>query len=76
VAGGLGKPLTLADMRAILRGAGLTEADIADCTRVSEVSDALGFDTMLEALREARDRAERRALRAMHRRIAAADGES
>jgi hypothetical protein len=66
VAGGLGKPLTLADVYA----AGLTKADIARCgRRVHEVSEALGFDTMSEALREARDRAERKTLRALHRRI-------
>ena len=63
VAGGLGKPVSLAD----LLKAGFTKAEIAHCRQVHEVSEAFGFDTMTEAIWEARDRAERRELRALHR---------
>jgi hypothetical protein len=72
VAGGLGKPLTMAD---VLK-AGFTKVEIAHCIQVHEVSDAFGFDTMMKALREAKDRAERRELRALHRRIPDEGGES
>jgi outer membrane PBP1 activator LpoA protein len=54
MAGGLGKPLTMAD---VLK-AGFTKAEIARCRRVNEVSEAFGFDTMMKTLLEAKDRAE------------------
>jgi hypothetical protein len=62
VAGGFGKPMTFED----LLNAGMTRADIARCIQVAGVK-AFGFHT-LKALREARDRAELRELRALHRR--------
>jgi hypothetical protein len=65
VAGGLGKPLTVAD----LIEAGWTKADIARCVQMHEVSEAFGFDTVVEAIHEATDRAERSKLRALHRLI-------
>ena len=72
VAGGLGKPVAFEQL---LLDAGVTKADIARCRQVAEVSKAFGFSAMMRAILEARDRAERRALRALHRRIADQDGE-
>jgi hypothetical protein len=65
VAGGLGKPWTVADLIA----GGFTKAQIARFVQVHEVSKALGFDALMKAIHEATDRAERSTVRALHRRI-------
>lgn len=75
VAGGLGQPMTYEDFEEALLRAGMTKADIAHCVQTYEVSEAFGFDAMMKALLDAQDRAERRALRALHRRIPEEDGE-
>ena len=54
---------------------GFTKADISRMKQVSEVSDAFGVKPMLKVLWDARERAERNTLRALHRRIREADGE-
>jgi hypothetical protein len=54
----------------------MTKADIARCMQVAEVSRTFGFDAVVEAIQDARDRAERQALRALHRRIRGASGDS
>ena len=65
VTGGLGKPPTIAD----LIEAGFTKAELERFRQVNEVSKALGFDTMVKAIGDAKDRAERSTLRALHRLI-------
>jgi N-methylhydantoinase B/oxoprolinase/acetone carboxylase alpha subunit len=52
-----------------MREAGLTAADMRNATQVNAVADAFGFKTMLEAMLDARERAERSVLRRLHRRI-------
>jgi hypothetical protein len=37
----------------------MTKADIASCMQVAEVSRTFGFDAVVEAIQDARDRAER-----------------
>ncbi|MET3994892.1 hypothetical protein ABID65_006558 [Bradyrhizobium sp. S3.9.2] len=69
--GGLGKPLTVAE----LIESGFTKAELEHFRQVNEVSNAFGFDTMLKAIREANDRAERSTLRALHRLIPDEDGD-
>jgi hypothetical protein len=69
VTGGLGKPLTFAQARAILLDAGLSEADITRCTQVTKISDAFGFDAMVDAILEAKKRAEVSTIRRLHRLI-------
>jgi hypothetical protein len=54
VAGGLGKPRPL---ERLLRDAGMTMADLVHCKRLAEVSDAIGFDTLMKAIHEATGRA-------------------
>jgi hypothetical protein len=66
VAGGLGKPLTYEDYARICREAGI---DPDHCVRVYEVSKALGRETVLETIMAEKERAERAAVRALHRRI-------
>jgi hypothetical protein len=66
VAEGLGKPATFED---ILAQAGMTKADATHCLQVAEVSDAFGFDAMVDTILKAKDCAERRTLSALHRRI-------
>ena len=63
--GGLGKPMTTADLLKV----GFTNAEIERFRQVNEVNNAFGFDTMVKAIRKAKDRAERSALRALHRLI-------
>jgi hypothetical protein len=65
VDGGLGKPLTVAT----LIEAGFTKADLTRFRQLNEVCNAFGFDTMKAAILEAKDRAERNTLRALHRLI-------
>jgi hypothetical protein len=69
VEGGLRKPLTWEDCERICREAGLTTSDIRHCVQVSRVSDAFGVETMMKALHEARERAERNTVRRLYRRI-------
>lgn len=69
VPGGLGKPLTREDAERILREAGLTASDIRDCVRTHEVSEAFGFETLMKAIHDARDRSERNVVRRLHRLI-------
>jgi hypothetical protein len=69
VEGGLGKPMTREDYERILREAGMTTSDIEHCVQVNRVSDAFGFEAMCKALHEARERAERKVVRRLHRRI-------
>jgi hypothetical protein len=68
VEGGLGKPMTWEDCERIFHEAGMTTRDMEHCVRVNEVSDALGFETMCKAIDEARERAERKTVRRLHRR--------
>jgi hypothetical protein len=65
VAGGLGKPLTVEDMLK----AGWSKADLVHCKQVSEVREAFGRDTLVNAVREATERATRSEVRALHRLI-------
>jgi hypothetical protein len=67
VPGGLGKPLTHEDLKRIFREAGWTNEDIRNAARWSEVCDALGFETAVNFIKAERDRAERPAVRALHR---------
>ena len=66
VPGGIGKPFTREDAERILRNEGI---DPKECVRFSEVCDAFGFDEVGKILTTERDRAERAAVRALHRRI-------
>jgi hypothetical protein len=52
-----------------MREAGLTAADMRYAMQVHDVSDAFGFETMLEATLDAQKRAERSVVRRLHRRI-------
>ena len=52
-----------------MREAGLTAADMRYALQVHDVSDAFGFETMLEATLDAQKRAERSVVRRLHRRI-------
>ena len=69
VEGGLGKPLSWEDCERIMREAGLTAADMRYAMQVNAVSDAFGFETMLEAILDAKQRAERSVVHRLHRRI-------
>jgi hypothetical protein len=61
VPGGLGRPLTLDGV--------MSKAEIARCRQVREVADAYGFNTLMEAIHEAKQRAERSKVRHLHRLI-------
>jgi hypothetical protein len=52
---------------AYLIEAGFTKADLTRIRQLNEVCNTFGFDTMMKAIMEANDRAERSTLRAMHR---------
>jgi hypothetical protein len=69
VEGGLGKPLSWEDCERIMREAGLTAADTRHAMQVNAVADAFGFKTTLEAILDAKERAERSVVRRLHRRI-------
>ena len=68
VEGGLGKPLTWEDCERIFRECGLTKSDMEHCRQVGQVSDVFGFETMLKAIHEARERAERNTVRKLQSR--------
>jgi hypothetical protein len=80
VPGGLGKPLTREDYERICREAGMTTSDLRHCERLHELHELVGDAGCEEVIREiieAKDRAERTAVRALHRRCkctAAQDG--
>jgi hypothetical protein len=63
---GFDKPLTREDCYRILHEHGI---DPEDCVRFSQVCEVHGFEAVHEILTTERDRAERAAIRAMHRRI-------
>jgi hypothetical protein len=65
VDGGMGKPLTVAEL--IRRE--FTKAELKHFQQVHEISNAFGFDTVVKAILEGNERAERRTLRALHRSI-------
>ena len=67
VPGGLGKPLTLEDAERIMRQAGMTTSAIRHCVQVADVSEAIGFETLLKAIFDAKDRAERNVVRRLDR---------
>ena len=69
VEGGLGKPLSWEDWERIMREAGLTAADMRYAMQVNAVSDAFGFETVLETILDAKQRAERSVVHRLHRRI-------
>jgi hypothetical protein len=48
-----------------MREAGLTAADMRHARQVHDVSDAFGFETMLEAILDAKQRAERSVVRSL-----------
>ena len=73
VDGGLGKPVVF-DEQFLLK-AGFTKAFIEHCRQVNEVSNAFGFDTMMKAILEAKERSERNTVRALHRLIPDEDGD-
>jgi hypothetical protein len=73
VDGGLGKPAVFDEQ--FLFNAGFTRADIEQFTQFNAICDAFGFDFTKRAIEEARDRAERSTLRALHRRIPDQDDE-
>jgi hypothetical protein len=52
-----------------MREAGLTAADMRHAMQVNAVADAFGFKTTLEAILDAKERAERSVVRRLHRRI-------
>jgi hypothetical protein len=62
VAGGFGKPV---DLEKMLLDAGVTKDDLRHWRDVYEASEAFGFEQVLQASSEARDRAERRIARNM-----------
>jgi hypothetical protein len=64
--GRLGKPVTREDFERAIREAG---GDPKHAVRLSEICDALGFETVLKGVLAAKDRAERAAIRRMHRLI-------
>ena len=63
VPGGLGKPLTREDAERIMREAGMTTSDIQHCVQVHDVSEAIGFETLMKAIHDATHRAERNIVR-------------
>jgi hypothetical protein len=65
VPGGLAKPLTLEDFFK----AGFTKEQLRDCEQMHTVSEVLGFDAVMKLLHAQRERDERRALRALYRRV-------
>jgi hypothetical protein len=67
VAGGLGKPVVLAEQ--FLLKAGFTKAELEHFRQVSQVSNAFGFDTMMKEIRAAIERAERSTVRELYRLI-------
>jgi hypothetical protein len=69
VPGGLGKPLTREDAERIMREAGMTTSDIQHCVQVHDVSEAIGFETLMKAIHDATHRAERNIVRGFHRLI-------
>jgi hypothetical protein len=73
VAGGLGKPVEFNER--FLLDVGFTRAAIARFVQTYEVSEAFGFEAMRDAIVDANARAERRVLRALHRRIIAAEAD-
>lgn len=64
VEGGLGKPRTREDWDRWLRANG-TDPD--HCVQLHEISKAIGFETMVKAMRRETDRAERSIVRKLHR---------
>src|SRR5215472_16399574 len=60
------KPLTRAE---ILRISGMTEAEIRRCVQVHEIAEAGGFGRLLTEIHIRTEKAERSAMRAMHRRL-------
>ena len=71
VDGGLGKPTTFAD----LIKAGFTKTEIERLMQLSQVIDVYGFDFAKQVIVEARDHAERKMVRALHRLIPDEDGD-
>ena len=69
VPGGLGKPLTREDAERFMREAGMTMSDIQHCGQVHDVSEAIGFETLMKAIHDATHRAERNVVRGFHRLI-------
>lgn len=72
VPGGIGKAFTREDFERICRENGI---DPEHCVRVNDICNALGFETLMKVITTEKDRAERAAVRALHRRVAAADDE-
>jgi hypothetical protein len=65
VPGGLAKPFTLEDFFK----AGFTKEELRRCDQMRDVCEALGFEAVVKLLIAERDRAELRALRALHRAV-------
>ena len=72
VDGGLGKPTTFADL---ITGARFTKTEIERLMQLSQVIDVYGFDFAKQVIVEARDHAERKMVRALHRLIPDEDGD-
>jgi hypothetical protein len=57
------------DAERIMREAGMTTSDIQHCVQVHDVSEAIGFETLMKAIHDATHRAERNIVRGFHRLI-------
>jgi hypothetical protein len=66
VPGGIGKPV---DIDAVLAAAGFSKTDSRRAVQLSQVCDAFGFEKVLKILLAERERADRAAVRALHRRL-------
>jgi hypothetical protein len=67
VQGGLGRAITREDWQRELIAAGITREDLRRFKQVHEIIEAIGFDTFVKAIIDAKDRAERRIERGLHR---------
>jgi hypothetical protein len=63
------RPLTREQMDRIFLDAGMTKDDLRRCTEMHEICNVLDFDEVMKTLHAQRERDERRALRALHRRV-------
>jgi hypothetical protein len=63
------KPLTREQVERVFLDAGMTKDDLRRCTEFNEICNVLDFDEVMKTLHAQRERDERRAIRALHRRV-------
>jgi hypothetical protein len=76
VSGGLGKPMTREDFERNMREAGMTASDIRHCEQLAELKEIAGeedWKAVRDAIMDARERAERSAVRSLWRALAGKD---